>query len=82
MYKFINENQIVPFKGDYIKDEVTDTMYVHPSNETLSRFGYMEIERPSIPEIEDNQYIDETYAVADGKIHVSYSVLDIEEVPL
>ena len=80
MYKFINEHTIKPFEGNYIKDEAKDIMYVHPNNEVLKQFGFMELERPEPPEIGENQYLTETYRVENGKIYVSYTVADIPEV--
>ena len=80
MYKFINEHTIEPFKSGYIKDEVNDVMYVHPSKEVLKQFGFMELVRPEPPEIQNNQYLTETYRVENGKIYVNYTVADIPEV--
>lgn len=80
MYKFINEHTIEPFKSGYIKDEVNDVMYVHPSKEVLKQFGFMELVRPEAPELQNNQYLTETYRVENGKIYVDYTVADIPEV--
>lgn len=79
MYKYINADTIEPFQSSHIKDEATDTMYVHPSKETLSRLGYMELVRPTLPELAENQYIKETYSVAEGKIRAVYTVCDLPE---
>ena len=80
MYKFINEHTIEPFKSGYIKDEVNDVMYVHPTKEVLKQFGFMVLVRPEAPELQNNQYLTETYRVENGKIYVNYTVADIPEV--
>ena len=80
MFEFIDEHTIKPFEGNYIKDEAKDIMYVHPSKEVLKQFGFMELVRTEPPEIHDNQYLEETYRVEDGKIYVDYIVADIPEV--
>ena len=76
MYKFINEHTIEPFNAKYIKDEVKDTMYVHPNKEILEKFGYMELVRPEPPEVAGGQCLIETYRVEAGKIYVEYTVLE------
>ena len=80
MYKFINEHTIKPFKGNYIRDDEKDIMYVHPTKEILNKFGFMELVRPEPPEFGKNQYLTETYRVENGKIYVDYTVADIPEV--
>ncbi len=80
MYKFINEHTIAHFKGNYIRDDAKDIMYVHPTKKVLKQFGFMELVRPELPEIKDNQYLTETYRVDNGKIYVDYTVVDITEV--
>ena len=80
MYKYINEHTIMLFEGDYIKDEAKDVMYVHPNKEVLKQFGFMELVRSEPPEIQNNQYLTETYRVENGKIYVNYTVADIPEV--
>lgn len=76
MYKFINEHTIKPFNANYIKDESNDTMYVHPKKEILEKFGYMELVKGEPPEVEEGQYLIETYRVEAGKIYAEYIVTE------
>lgn len=79
MYKYKNGQEIEAFTGHCIRDEATDTMYVHPTKTVLKQLGYMELVRPEPPQAKENQYITESYTVKQGKIHVVYTVADVSE---
>lgn len=79
MYKYIDAHTVQPFTGSYIKDEASDTMYVHPNREVLKQLGYMELVRPERPAVGENQYLTEQYRVEDGVIHAMYTVNELPE---
>lgn len=78
LYKFINENQIKPYKGGFVI--LDNKIYTNPKEETLAKAGYKELnEFAFVPEYDkQKQYLKTTYKDGDVITPV-YEVLDIEE---
>ena len=78
LYKFINENRIEAFKGDFIV--VNNRIYTNPKEEHIRMAGYKELVPSEMPTYdEETQYVATKYKDGD-KIAVEYTVEDIPEV--
>jgi hypothetical protein len=78
LYKFINENQIKPYKGGFVV--LDNKIYTNPKEETLAKAGYKELAGVEKPEYDEQmQYLKTTYK--DGDIITPvYEVLEYEEI--
>lgn len=85
-YLFINENQIEKYNGEILKRYVGNRMVKaisNPTNEDLKEFGYMELVEGIEPEYDtETQYTSKIYYIQDGKIYESYSVEEINDIPI
>ena len=78
LYKFINENQIKPYKGGFVV--LDNKIYTNPKEETLAKAGYKKLAEAEPPEYdEQKQYLKTTYKDGDV-ITPIYEVLDIEVI--
>ena len=78
LYKFINENQIKPYKGGFVV--LDNKIYTNPKEETLAKAGYKSLAEVELPEYDkQKQYLKTTYKDGDVITPV-YEVLDIEEI--
>ena len=75
LYKFINENQIKPYKGGFVV--LDNKIYTNPKEETLKKAGYKKLAEVEKPEYdEQTQYLKTTYK--DGEVITTvYEVCDI-----
>lgn len=77
LFKFINENQIKPYKGGFVV--LDNKIYTNPKEDTLVKAGYKPLAKVEKPEYdEQTQYLRTTYKDGDI-ITLVYEVLDIEE---
>lgn len=75
LYKFINENQIKPYKGGFVV--IDNRIYTNPTEETIRKAGYKNLVESEIPEYDaQTQYIETKYKDGDV-ITVVYEVKDI-----
>ena len=78
LFKFINENEIKPYKGGFVV--IDNRVYTNPKEETLARAGYKPLAIVELPEYdEEKQYLKITYKDGDT-ITPIVEVLDIEEI--
>ena len=78
LYKFINENQIKPYKRGFVV--LDNKIYTNPKEETLAKAGYKPLKEAEMPEYDQQkQYLKTTFIDGDVITPV-YEVLDIEEI--
>lgn len=86
MYLFINEHTVEAYNGEILKRFVGNRMVKvisNPTNEDLKEFGYMELVESIEPEYDtETQYVSKTYYIQDGKIYETYSVEEINDIPI
>lgn len=86
MYLFINEHTVEAYNGEILKRFVGNRMVKaisNPTNEDLKEFGYMELVEGIEPEYDtETQYVSKTYYIQDGKIYETYSVEEINDIPI
>ena len=86
MYLFINEHTVEAYNGEILKRFVGNRMVKvisNPTNEDLKEFGYMELVEGIEPEHDiETQYASKTYYIQDGKIYETYSVEEINDIPI
>lgn len=65
LYKFINENEIRPYKNGFII--LDNKIYTNPSAEIIAQAGYKEVVEEELPEYNiETQYL--TYKYVDGDV--------------
>ena len=80
LYKFINENRVEKFKGDFIV--VNERIRTNPTEADIRGIGYKDLVEDDIPTYdEEKQYLEAYYSDGDV-ITKKYRVVDIpDEVP-
>ena len=79
LYKFINENQIEPYKGGFVV--LDNRIYTNPTDETLHQAGYKTLICAETPEYdEEKQFLVEIYSEEEDSIYCNYIVKDFEEI--
>jgi hypothetical protein len=76
LYKFINENQIKPYKGGFVV--IDNRIYTNPTEETIRKAGYKDLVESEIPEYdEQTQYLETKYIDGD----VITTVYEVKDIP-
>lgn len=76
LYKLEN-GDLKKFKGGFVV--LNNRIYTNPTEETVRKAGYKDIEYGPEPEYDKGkQYLTQTYTEDDTKIYVGYEAVDIE----